>query len=82
MAELNQSGALPLHLRNVLSVIKHILMIAAVTSTTANLTDAPLSIQVPSVTTMVTDYMFLMGLSILVRHGPVGESLVEHQNQT
>ena len=40
MAELNQSGALPLHFRNVLSVIKHILVIAAVASTTAYLADA------------------------------------------
>jgi hypothetical protein len=35
--KLNQSGGLPLHLRNVLSVIKHILTIAAVTLTTGNL---------------------------------------------
>ena len=38
--KLNQSGGLPLHLRNVLSVIKHILIIAAVTLTTGNLTYA------------------------------------------
>jgi hypothetical protein len=37
---LNQSGGLPLHLRNVLSVIKHILTIAAVTLTTGNATYA------------------------------------------
>jgi hypothetical protein len=35
--KLNQSGGLPLHLRNVLSVIKYILTIAAVTLTTGNL---------------------------------------------
>jgi len=38
--KLNQSGGLPLHLRNVLSVIKHILTVAAVTFTTGNLTYA------------------------------------------
>jgi len=38
--KLNQSGGLPLHLRNVLSVIKHILTIAAVTLTTGNVTYA------------------------------------------
>jgi hypothetical protein len=35
--KLNQLGGLPLHLRNVLSVIKHILTIAAVTLATGNL---------------------------------------------
>ena len=40
MAELNQSGGLPLHLRNMLSVIKHILVIAAVASTAAHLAHA------------------------------------------
>ena len=40
----------------------------------------PLSIQVPSVTTTVTGYMFPMGSSILVRRGPIGEYLVEHKN--
>ena len=35
----------------------------------------PLSIQVPSVTTTVTGYMFLMGSSILVRRGPIGNIL-------
>ena len=38
--KLNQSGGLPLHLRNVLSVIKHILTIAAVTLATGNVTYA------------------------------------------
>jgi len=38
--KLNQSGGLPLHLRNVPSVIKHILTVAAVTLTTGNLTYA------------------------------------------
>jgi hypothetical protein len=38
--KLNQSGGLPLHLRDVLSVIKQILIIAAVTLTTGNLTYA------------------------------------------
>ena len=39
-----------------------------------------ISIPVPSVTTTANEYMFLMVLIILVRRGPVGEYLVEHQN--
>ncbi len=39
------------------------------------------SIPVPSATTMAADYMFLMGLIILVRRGPAGEYLVGHQKR-
>ena len=66
---------------NVLSVIKHILTMAAVTLTTGNVTYASHQHSGPEVTTTANEYMFLMVLIILVRRGPVGEYLVEHRNR-
>jgi hypothetical protein len=83
--KLNQSGGLPLHLRNVLSVIKYILTIAAVTLTTGNVTYA--SHQHSGADCYLKGHRIYVpdGLSyprqLWTSCGPVGGYLVEHQNR-